>query len=158
MEGLAQRICRLAYDLCPGKQVCKKRGFPTGIHSTTTDGRYPRQSQCGQSGFHQYKSASGWDGGFEKRGPQSIGRSCSEWNTKLHMVAASDRDAVMFTLSLGQAGDTPGGRALLRQLGPVAQATYLLMDRAYEGDETRGLAVKLGYVPVVPPKRNRKKP
>lgn len=29
------------------------------------------------------------------------------------------------------------------------------MDRAYEGDETRQLALDLGYIPVVPPKRNR---
>lgn len=29
------------------------------------------------------------------------------------------------------------------------------MDRAYEGDNTRALAVELGYVPVVPPKKNR---
>ena len=29
------------------------------------------------------------------------------------------------------------------------------MDRAYEGDETRQLALALGFVPVVPPKRNR---
>ena len=28
------------------------------------------------------------------------------------------------------------------------------MDRAYEGDDTRQLALDLGYVPVVPPKRN----
>ena len=32
------------------------------------------------------------------------------------------------------------------------------MDRAYEGDETRALAVELGYIPVVPPKSNRKDP
>jgi len=32
------------------------------------------------------------------------------------------------------------------------------MDRAYEGDETRALAVELGYIPVVPPKSNRKNP
>ena len=29
------------------------------------------------------------------------------------------------------------------------------MDRAYEGDETRALALKLGYSWVVPPKTNR---
>ena len=29
------------------------------------------------------------------------------------------------------------------------------MDRAYEGDETRQLALNLGYIPVVPPKSNR---
>ena len=32
------------------------------------------------------------------------------------------------------------------------------MDRAYEGDETRTLALALGYMPVVPPKKNRKNP
>jgi transposase len=32
------------------------------------------------------------------------------------------------------------------------------MDRAYEGDETRQLAVELGHVPVVPPHPNRLAP
>ncbi|MDD5699270.1 MAG: transposase [Victivallaceae bacterium] len=32
------------------------------------------------------------------------------------------------------------------------------MDRAYEGDETRSLAIDLGWNPVVPPKQNRKEP
>ena len=35
---------------------------------------------------------------------------------------------------------------------------YLIMDRAYEGDKTRLLAINRGYIPVVPPKRNRKSP
>jgi transposase len=34
----------------------------------------------------------------------------------------------------------------------------LLMDRAYEGDETRQLVLQLGMVPVVPPKCNRVNP
>ena len=74
------------------------------------------------------------------------------------MVAASDRDGVIFALSAGNCGDAPEGRTLLRQLGPVDHPVYLLMDRAYEGDETRTLALKLGYIPVVPPKSNRKNP
>ncbi len=32
------------------------------------------------------------------------------------------------------------------------------MDRAYEGDETRQVAVDLGFIPVVPPKSNRLSP
>jgi transposase len=32
------------------------------------------------------------------------------------------------------------------------------MDRAYEGDETRQLALDLGFTPVVPPKSNRINP
>ena len=34
----------------------------------------------------------------------------------------------------------------------------LLMDRAYEGNETRQLVLSLGIVPVVPPKSNRVDP
>lgn len=32
------------------------------------------------------------------------------------------------------------------------------MDRAYEDDKTRSLAEENGFVPVVPPKNNRKNP
>ena len=32
------------------------------------------------------------------------------------------------------------------------------MDRAYEDDATRALAIRQGFVPVVPPKKNRKRP
>ena len=32
------------------------------------------------------------------------------------------------------------------------------MDRAYEDNETRALALKRGFIPVVPPKKNRKLP
>ena len=64
----------------------------------------------------------------------------------------------MFALSAGNCGDAPEGRALLQQLAPAAHSVYLLMDRAYEGDETRALAMELGYIPVVSPKSNRKNP
>ncbi|OOW75824.1 transposase [Xanthomonas cissicola] len=52
----------------------------------------------------------------------------------------------------------PAGRALLEHLGPVERPIHLLMDRAYEGNETRQLALDLGFVPVVPPKSNRVEP
>ncbi len=32
------------------------------------------------------------------------------------------------------------------------------MNRTYEGDQTRQLALKVGYIPVVPPKTNRLEP
>jgi hypothetical protein len=34
----------------------------------------------------------------------------------------------------------------------------MLMDRAYEGDETRQLVLSLGMIPIVPPKSNRIEP
>ncbi len=44
---------------------------------------------------------------------------------------------------------------MLEALGPVPEGLPLLMDRAYEGEETRQLVLNLGMIPVVPPKSNR---
>jgi transposase len=74
------------------------------------------------------------------------------------MVAADVRTAITFALSPGQAHDAPEGRKLLQRLGRMSRPIHLLMDRAYEGDETRQLALDLGFVPVVPPKQNRLTP
>ena len=71
------------------------------------------------------------------------------------MVAADARTAITFALSPGQAHDAPEGRKLLRKLGQAKWPIHLLMDRAYEGDETRQLALDLNFIPVVPPKSNR---
>ena len=71
------------------------------------------------------------------------------------MVAASARCAIGFSLSAGNAGDAPEGRALLRSIDELPMSCNLLMDCAYEGNETRQLALDLGFIPVVPPHPNR---
>ena len=71
------------------------------------------------------------------------------------MVAADARTAITFSLSPGQAHDAPEGRKLLTRLGPQRPGLSLLMDRAYEGNETRQLALALGFMPVVPPLSTR---
>jgi len=65
-----------------------------------------------------------------------------------------------FSLSPGQTHDAAPGRELLRTLKPppVESKVYMIMDRAYEGDETRQLVLDLGFTPVVPPKQNRVSP
>ncbi len=63
-----------------------------------------------------------------------------------------------FSLSPGQAHDAPEGRKLLNRLGRRSGNPSLVMDRAYEGSETRQLALALGYTPVVPPLRTRHDP
>ncbi|MEZ5647257.1 MAG: IS5 family transposase [Burkholderiaceae bacterium] len=97
-------------------------------------------------------------GAPKKNGPQAIGKSRGGWNTKIHMVAADARTAVTFCLSPGQAHDAPEGRRLLSSLGPTSRPVHLLMDRAYEGNETRQLALDLGFIPVVPPMKMRIEP
>ena len=45
---------------------------------------------------------------------------------------------------------------MLKAMG--RQADFVIMDRAYEGEETRQLVLDLGMAPVVPPKMNRISP
>ena len=72
------------------------------------------------------------------------GCSREELTTKIHLVTASDRAAVSFSLSSGNASDGPEGRKLLSVTPYNKIHCYLIMDRA--------------YVPVVPPKQNNKLP
>lgn len=58
-------------------------------------------------------------------------------------------------LSPGNDHDAPVGRKLLKASASPKAPCALIMDRAYEDDETRRLALDLGYTPVVPPKSNR---
>ena len=64
---------------------------------------------------------------------------------------------MIFHLSAGNRHDAPEGRRLIESIYSDNEH-YLLMDRAYEDDATRALAVEQGFVPVVPPKKNRKEP
>ena len=43
-------------------------------------------------------------------------------------------------------------------MGPQDANVALVMDRAYQGDETRQLALDLGFTPVVPPLKTRTDP
>ena len=47
---------------------------------------------------------------------------------------------------------------MLKSLGALSRPLQLLMDRAYEGNETRQLALDLGFIPVVPPLKTRIEP
>jgi len=74
------------------------------------------------------------------------------------MVAADARTAITFALSPGQASDARAGRELLGGLGPLPAPLHLIMDKAYEDNQTRQLALDLSFIPVVPPKSNRLEP
>lgn len=61
-------------------------------------------------------------------------------------------------LSGGECHDGPEGRVSITSVGDKFKGIPVLMDRAYEGDESRALAKAYGHKPIVPPKKNRKKP
>ena len=95
---------------------------------------------------------------LKKNGPQSIGKSRGGWTIKLHMVAADARTAITFSLLPDRPTTRREGRKLLGRLGLQDQNRFLLMDRAYQGNETRQLALALGFTPVVPPFSTRVDP
>ncbi len=64
-----------------------------------------------------------------------------------------------FSLSPGPSGDAPEGRDLLRTMENHRwEGASVIMDKAYEGDDTRQRILDLGMMPVVPPKINRVTP
>ena len=73
-------------------------------------------------------------------------------------MSADDKTVVDFILREGQCHDAPQGRLLLDTVGKLEKMIPLVMDRAYEDDYTRYLAQTLWFIPVVPPKKNRKNP
>jgi hypothetical protein len=78
-------------------------------------------------------------------------------------MVADNQCAIGFILSGGEASDAGKGRLFLDTIGRIKdpdedRPLYLLMDRAYEDEETRLLAFERGYSPGKPPKKNRKKP
>jgi transposase len=97
-------------------------------------------------------------GALKRSGAQAIGKSRGGWTTKIHLIAANDRTAITLALSPGNEHDAPRGRQLPLDLGPMPDGLPMIMDKAYEGDETRQLVLDLGMIPVVPPKSNRLDP
>src|SRR5271169_3911894 len=158
MARSAQAVWQLAHHLYPHESVVEERGAGSGVRTVATRSDRAHQDRSRGLGQHRRQSPSGWHGGSKKNGPQAIGKSRSGWTTKIHMVAADARTAITFALSPGQAHDAPEGRKLLRRLGKAPRPLHLIMDRAYEGNETRQLALDLGFIPVVPPLCTRVEP
>src|SRR5690554_1699089 len=155
---LAQTIRQLAYDLHPHESLVEERRPGPGVRPDAARTDRAHQNRSGFSRQHDREGPSRWNGRSKKNGPQAIGKSRGGWTTKIHMVAADARMAITFALSPGQAHDAPNARAMLSRLGPPSWPIHLIMDRAYEGNETRQLALDLGFIPVVPPLATRLQP
>lgn len=156
MARAARLLRQLAQHLYAHESLGEERGAGPGVCGIAASADHARQGGSGVVGQFEREGPPGRDGRAEKNGPQAIGKSRGGWTTKLHLVAADARTAVGFSLSAGQAGDAPEGRKLLTSLSLSSE--YVIMDKAYEGDETRQTVRDLGLTPVVPPKSNRVDP
>ena len=72
------------------------------------------------------------------------------------MVARSDREVVGFKITGGQVHDSTQAIELLEEIRIKPEFKYVIMDRAYEAKSIRDKITEMGYIPVVPPKINRK--
>src|SRR3974377_636261 len=158
MASAAQTIRQLAHDLHAHESLGKSWGAGSLVRGIAASAARAHQNRSGQSGQHDRQSTSRRHGRSKKNGPQAIGKSRGGWTTKIHMVAADARGAIACCLTRGQAGDAPTGRELLRAMPDLPRRCRLIMDRAYEGNETRQLALELGFIPWVPPHHLRTHP
>lgn len=112
------------------------------------------------SGSTFVKSSPSAVGALKKNGPQAIGRTkdVKQLATMVRAIVAGPTISVVLKLLLGNVSDAPVGREILRNLDVRRlNSKFVLIDRAYEGDETRQTARDVGLKPVVPPKRNRRR-
>ena len=149
---------------------CKWRGLPRRFGNWHTI--YTRMNRWSKNGvlervFEQLQRAQivrlkleavALDSTIVKVHPDGTGALKKKDPSRSASPVADARTAITFALSPGQAHDAPEGRKLLRRLGPQQNHPSLLMDRAYEGNETRQLALALGFAPVVPPLKTRVDP
>src|SRR5664280_3168143 len=148
----------MAYHLHSHEPLVQERRAGSGLRAVAARAGRAHPHRGRELGFDHRQGASRWHRRVKKNGPQAIGKSRGGWTTKIHMVAANARTAITFALSPGQASDAKAGRALLGGLGPLPAPLHLIMDGAYDDNQTLQLALDFGFLPVVPPRPNRLKP
>lgn len=85
---------------------------------------------------------------------QGLGRSKGGFTTKIHVMVDALGNPLDFILTGGQAADITQAYILIDGV----QATYALMDKAYDADRLIEQLKQQGIIPVIPPKSNRKEP
>jgi transposase len=83
---------------------------------------------------------------------QALGRSKGGFSTKIHVLVDGLGNPLDFRLTGGQAADVTQAIPLLE--GHAAQ--YALFDKAYDADSLLDWLRQQGFIPVIPPKSNRK--
>ena len=77
--------------------------------------------------------------------------------TKIHLLCASETDAVDIRITAGQVGDAPVGEAIIEALEVRDGIEQAAMDKAYDSNALRAQLDAKGVTPVIPPQSNRLK-
>ena len=157
MEGTAEKVRKMAHNLYEVQPLEWKRYDSENIGRNAESGHHWHRNKCIMPWQYQYQSVSWCSRSKEIKRKTKYRTLKRGLTTKIHLVCTSARYAFVFSLSAGNRHDAPQGRKLLSEIYSEDKH-YLLMDRAYEDDKTRFLAVENGFIPIVPPKKNRKEP
>jgi len=85
---------------------------------------------------------------------QALGRSRGGFSTKIHVKTDGLGNPLRFSLTGGERHESTQGQDLLgEQVGE-----YVLADRGYDNDGLIAFITAHGGIPVIPPRKNRKKP
>lgn len=85
---------------------------------------------------------------------QALGRSRGGFSTKIHVKVDALGNPLCFILTGGERHDSTQGKPLLGdQLGD-----HVLADRAYDSDDLIAFILEHDAIPVIPSRKNRKKP
>ena len=114
------------------------------MESIMTDGTIVRAHAC---------AAGALQGRSDEPHDQASGRSKGGFTTKIHVMTDALGNPLDFILTGGQAADVTQAYVLVEGV----QATYALMDKAYDADKLIEQLKLQGIIPVIPPKSNRKK-
>jgi len=156
VESDAVRVWELAQRLCLFQPLEQIGGFGADFRGFAGRKHHPNRNENSIVGQLYSLRPPKRRGSVESK-RSTVARALKRGlTTKIHLVCASAENPVKFSLTAGNVHDAPAGNQLLKTI--FGNREPLLMDRAYEGDETRKIAVNRGFVPVVPPKKNRKSP
>jgi transposase len=75
--------------------------------------------------------------------------------TKIHVLCASEVDAVALRITAGQAGDAPVGEAMIDAIEMRDGIEPAAMDKAYDSNAIGAKLDAKGITPVIPPKSTR---
>jgi hypothetical protein len=88
---------------------------------------------------------------------QALGRSRGGCSTTIHAGCLDEKTSAALELTSGARHDAPVFEAVFAQLPALPQLTYAVMDKGYDSDPIRQYLQSRELLPVIPPKRTRKK-
>ena len=115
------------------------------MESIMIDGTIVRAHAC---------TAGAPQGNLEEPEDRALGRSRGGFRKKIHVMVDALGNPLDFVLTGGQVADITQAHTLVEGV----QATYALMDKAYDCDKLIEQLKSQGIIPVIPSKADRKEP